>query len=268
MEYRKQGAYAMQGQVNFSIFYPMKPYPSKFTYVAGIALALAFTLSCSSDDDDNGSRGETYDKIVIAGNQIWTGKNLNYDVPGDTTDVCYNNDTLNCDKYGRLYSWATAMALPPKCNSTFSKSDADCAIKTPHHRGICLAGWHIPNNADWDKLYRFTDGSTGTNSPYESTTAGRYLKAKEGWNTCGPYGSSMSYQCDDRGFTAMPGGKGRDDGIFEGVRRLGYWWTSEDDDAGSAYLRAMENSSNDARWHSNSKSWLLSVRCIKDNSSL
>ncbi|MCL1966395.1 MAG: hypothetical protein FWF67_00770 [Fibromonadales bacterium] len=245
----------------------MKPYFHKFAYVAGIVLALALTFSCSSDDGGD-SPGETYE-LVIVGNQIWTKKNLNYDVPDDTTDVCYNDsDTINCPKYGRLYSWATAMALPSKCNSVLSTSDADCAIKTPHHKGICLAGWHIPSNADWDKLYRFMDNSTSTNSPYESTTSGRLLKAKEGWANCGPANSGKTYQCDDTGFTALPGGKGRDDGIFEGAGRLGYWWTSSSDEAGTAYLRSMENNSNDARWHNNSKSWLLSVRCVKDNSSL
>jgi len=42
---------------------------------------------------------------------------------------------------------------------------------------------------------------------YESPTAGKYLKAKEGWNDCGPSGSGKSYLCEDTyGFSALPAG--------------------------------------------------------------
>jgi uncharacterized protein (TIGR02145 family) len=46
----------------------------------------------------------------------------------------------------------------------------------------CPKGWHLPSNAEWDKLFRFVDGDNGTESPYVSETAGKYLKAKSGWN--------------------------------------------------------------------------------------
>ena len=45
--------------------------------------------------------GKVY-KIVTIGKQVWMAENLNYDVPDDTTDACYNNNAGNCAKYGGL----------------------------------------------------------------------------------------------------------------------------------------------------------------------
>ena len=50
--------------------------------------------------------------------------NLNIDVLGS---ICYNEDSLNCEKYGRLYFWQAAL-------------DA------------CPAGFRLPTDADWTKL--------------------------------------------------------------------------------------------------------------------
>jgi len=141
---------------------------------AATLIAITFTFSCSSDDSDpnNGSGGgysssrpassssqcnqtgtingpsvshggETYNSVVICG-QTWLARNLNYKVEGSKY---YDNDPANCSKYGRLYNWATAMALDESCNN---KECAD-QIQTKH-RGICPSGWHLPSNAEWNAL--------------------------------------------------------------------------------------------------------------------
>ena len=83
------------------------------------------------------------------------------------------------------------MTLPETCYTTA------CASQTekPHHKGVCPAGWHLPTNAEWDELLRYVDGTSGTETPYTSSTAGKYLKAKE-------VGNSM----DTFGFAALLGG--------------------------------------------------------------
>ncbi|GBU25327.1 hypothetical protein R83H12_01970 [Fibrobacteria bacterium R8-3-H12] len=162
---------------------------------AGFALALAFTFSCSGGDDDNGGgsvihgtpvtyEGETYQTVVI-GAQTWMAKNLNYNASGSK---CYGeggyienwvNDepitrTLsnaeiqaNCAKYGRLYSWATAMGIDEKYNhELWNGSDVN-------HRGICPSGWHLPSNAEWTTLTDFAGGEE---------IAGTKLKATRGWD--------------------------------------------------------------------------------------
>jgi len=87
---------------------------------------------------------KTYNKIVI-GRQTWMAENLNYDVPSNTTDVCYGNAAYNCAEFGRLYNWETAMTA-------------------------CPVGWHLPSSAEWTMLNDFIGGWKGA------------LKSTSGWN--------------------------------------------------------------------------------------
>ena len=180
--------------------------------------------------------GQTY-KTAKIGEQVWLAENLNYEAEGS---VCYKNNPDNCAKYGRLYNWYTAMMA-------------------------CPEGWHLPSNAEWDKLYRFVDGDTGTKSPYKSETAGKYLKAKSGWNKDGN-------GTDDYGFSALPGGD-YSHGNFSYVGSAGYWWSPSKKYSTVAYYRFMGysgsadwSSTGSADWSrsSNNKSRLFSVRCIQD----
>ncbi|MDR0517789.1 MAG: hypothetical protein LBH25_12165 [Fibromonadaceae bacterium] len=170
---------------------------------------------------------ETYETVVI-GTQTWFKRNLSYN-PNTGTSACYNNEESNCSTYGRLYDWSTAMGLASSCNSTSCSGQVSAK-----HRGICPSGWHIPSNEDWDKLMRYVDGSTGTSSPYNSPTAGRYLKAASGWNSY-----SGIVNLDSYGFSALPGGYG-------------------------AYSRYMRYDNEGAYWSDNDKSDLSSIRCIQD----
>jgi uncharacterized protein (TIGR02145 family) len=206
--------------------------------------------------------GETYETVVI-GTQTWFKRNLNYYATGSK---CYGEGNLhysasevqsNCDKYGRLYDWATAMNLPQLCNSRLV-TVANCGGKVDaKHKGICPNGWHIPSNADWNKLMRYVDGSTGTSSPYNSPTAGKYLKATSGWND-GDNGT------DAHGFSALPGGNSSSTGNFFDVGINGYWWSASEDYSYNAYRRYMYYNDEGVNYSSNDKFILYSVRCLKD----
>jgi len=75
--------------------------------------------------------GKTY-KTVVIGEQTWMAENLDYEVE---YSKCYNNDSGNCEKYGRLYDWLAAME-------------------------VCPNGWHLPSDAEWSKLINFIDTTT------------------------------------------------------------------------------------------------------------
>ena len=124
-------------------------------------------------------------------------------------------------RYGRLYNWATAMGLPSKCNSVLSTSDPECAINTPHHRGICPSGWHVPSNAEWEALYRHADSEyvPDYENIYSGIEAGGKLMATSGWNR-GDIGT------DDFGFAALPGGIGNPNGFFYEAGGRGIWWST------------------------------------------
>ena len=192
--------------------------------------------------------GKTY-KTVKIGEQVWMAQNLNYAAEGSKcggtvgsevevgdsgeTDMAYyleDENTANCDKYGRLYNWETAIK-------------------------VCPSGWHLPSNAEWDKLFHYVDGTSGTESPYASETAGKYLKAKSGWENNG--------NGEDKfGFAALPGGEGVS-GEFCFAGYSAYWLSSNSDDR--VHGRFMNGRDERAAYYmSYGKSSFNSVRCIKD----
>ncbi|MCL2206494.1 MAG: fibrobacter succinogenes major paralogous domain-containing protein [Fibromonadales bacterium] len=215
---------------------------------AGCLLVLSFVIFRPLGDLSGGTityEGKTY-KTVKIGNQTWMAENLNYDAVGS---MCYNNLESNCDRYGRLYNWSTAMNLASNCNSRHCASQI-----APKHRGICPDGWHIPSNEEWDQLFR---------SVYTSSIAGRYLKAKKGWYNCGP--SDNSHLCKDtHNFSALPGGYGYSGGNFGNADDSGYWWSSNESFNYSAFFRGMISNGDGVYWHNNTKSYLFSVRCVQD----
>jgi len=262
----------------------------KIPLMAAFGLALTFTFGCledkfpflgggSSNNTQGGCPnlaisgnmlycgGQNY-KTVTIGKQVWMAQNLNYDVPGNYTDLCYSNVSANCTKYGRLYNWATAMALPPECNSS-PLDEKKCVIKTPYHRGICPEGWHIPSAEEWSILMYFGESR---------------LKAKTGWNNyeydpcCNPYDGCINgckkkkvmepgNGTDDYGFVALPGGGGtRYSGKldFGGVGFSGNWWSTTGGGS-SAYVMNIRAEIGGERGEGyEDVNSLFSVRCLRD----
>jgi uncharacterized protein (TIGR02145 family) len=182
--------------------------------------------------------GETYQTVVI-GTQTWFAKNLNYN-PGTGNSACYD-----CTAYGRLYDWSTAMGFESSCNSSYCSSQIQSK-----HRGICPSGWHIPNNDDWNVLMDNVGGSS---------TAGKHLKSKSGWN---PY--SGIENLDTYGFSALPGGYSYSDGSFDNVGDYGFWWSASEYNSEVADYRYMYYNYDYAYWLNNNKGRLFSVRCVQD----
>ena len=109
---------------------------------------------------------KTYKTIKI-GKQTWMAENLNYNAKGSK---CYDN-AANCQKYGWLYDWKTAIKA-------------------------CPSGWHLPSDAEWQKLVDYAGGNN---------ISGKKLKAESGWNKGGngtnEYGFSAlpGGNCDSKG---------------------------------------------------------------------
>ncbi len=144
--------------------------------------------------------GQVY-KTVKIGNQWWMAENLNYAYPHkfrnlDSASWCYNNESGNCAKYGRLYMWEATM----NCNAfeyTDSYYDYDdfCTediYKTEEsfnfYRGTCPENWHIPSHDEW-ALLKSTVNNFATD-----------LKSTVDWRDNGN-GS------DILGFSALPAGE-------------------------------------------------------------
>ncbi len=107
-------------------------------------------VSCpnpSVSDNSISCGGQTYRTVNING-QVWFAENLNWG-PGSGISACYDNNSANCDTYGRLYDWATALL-------------------------VCPDGWHLPSDAEWGALTDYVGSDEGTK-----------LKSATGWNQNG-----------------------------------------------------------------------------------
>jgi uncharacterized protein (TIGR02145 family) len=198
--------------------------------------------------------GQAYVYVQI-GDQTWMAENLNFDVDGSR---CYDDNTGgdsegNCEIYGRLYDWATAMGLEASCNSSVCSSKIQ-----PEHQGVCPSGWHIPSGVDWDALVAFIHADKGLINFTSGTSdyAGKHLKAASGWGS----GNGT----DDYSFSALPGGSGSSGGNFSNAGYRGIWWSSSENNGNIAYIRIMYYDNENANWNPIVKSSLYSVRCVQD----
>ena len=100
------------------------------------------------------ANGNPYASLFIGthpARYCWTKANMentNYIGGAETPNMIYNgvghsNETENLNTYGRLYNWYAAVNVP------FGSDDVPA--KTLHGgfvRGVCPAGWHIPDSAN------------------------------------------------------------------------------------------------------------------------
>jgi uncharacterized protein (TIGR02145 family) len=188
------------------------------------------TELCDSRD------GKIY-KFVLIGSQTWMAKNLNYDVPGDDADVC-KSTSADCEIYGRVYNWATAM------NSSVSSTAVPSGVQ-----GVCPTGWHLPSDAEWDALINEVGNSSGK------------LKSSTGWNTSTTYGTPV-VGTNNYGFSALPGCY---PGSISCNGDSGYWWSAtEDNDINKAWYWSIYYLNPPVSRYSSNKTSLYSVRCVKD----
>ncbi|MDR2584107.1 MAG: hypothetical protein LBC75_11550 [Fibromonadaceae bacterium] len=228
--------------------------------VGGVLPSSSGTVSSSSSwsivyGDSVTYQGETY-KTVVIGTQTWMARNLNYAAPGSKCGgrdfKLKDENTEICNTYGRLYNWATAMALPADCNNNSCASQV-----SKKHRGICPAGWHISSDEDWSVLMKFINSRCSDNS--NCGGAGTELKATIGWQSSSvvPFGS------DTYGFSALPGGKGDPEG-GSNVGDHGYWWTASETGSDFAYHWIILSYDEGVVVQSGAKDFLYSVRCLQD----
>ena len=160
----------------------------------------------------------------------------------------YNN-SLNPDtiaKYGRLYNF-------------YAVED---------YRYLAPRGWHVSSDLDWVKLIAYISSHLG-NSP----SVGKSLAGSTDWSLVTDkdilsdflaIGADLSFN-NSSGFSAMPGGYRADFGKFNSMSRYGDWWTSTQEDAGTAWSRYMSFYFNAVYWSRDNLNYGFAVRCVKDD---
>lgn len=178
-------------------------------------------------------------------NQTWMAQNLNLDADGS---YCYDNSGKNCDKYGRLYTWAAAMDSAAAYTNTGKGCGMGVACdKMGNVVGVCPEGWHLPSLEEWNSLVTYVGAGSPTSSQF---------KTKIGWNK--GFGGS-----DDYGFSAVPGGYMTSDFVSGDAGEMAAFWSTDEADDEVAKAMTLDY---DTEPHLNNqfyKNYALSVRCVK-----
>lgn len=135
------------------------------------------------------SRDNHIYRIVKIGKQWWMAENLNYLIKTDPG--CYAKKLSNCFKYGRLYTWNTAM------NGDSSSNTNPSGVK-----GICPLGWHLPSDAEWMELEKSLGMTSeeANSSGFRGSDVGNKLKEADTFH----WKNQNINVTNSIGFTAMP----------------------------------------------------------------
>jgi len=183
---------------------------------------------------------KSYETIII-GTQVWMAENLNYETA--TGSYCYDDDPVNCDIYGRLYTWEAAMAGAESSDSA-----------GPGSQGICPADWHVPSDGEWTVLADYVSvNAVATSTDY----VGRYLKASSGWI----YGDNGT---DVFGFSALPGGHRGDHSNFYLQGSNSLMWSATEYSSENAWYRRLSHNHDYLLRYDFTKNYGLSLRCLHD----
>ena len=187
-------------------------------------LLLALAISCSKKTDDReenlrSSGDESVPSKVMSDGKTWMTENLDIALP---YSYCQQDDTVNCIRYGRLYTWKAARE---GCN-------------------LLGAGWRLPSDAEWRMLAEsyggiVDDSNDRGKAAYESLLDG-----------------------GQAGFNAMLGGNREENGNYERLGAHGFYWTSTESDTAEAWFYNFAKGSTLLNRHTGSKERAISVRCV------
>lgn len=205
--------------------------------------------------------GNEYHEIKI-GSQWWMMENLKTTKFNDSTTISqvtdntewnklttpaycyYNNLTSNKDKYGVLYNWYTVSS-----------------------KKLAPAGWHVPNDAEWDVLQNYLiangynyDGTTTDNKIAKS------MAAKTDWNLeiyDGAIGKNLTNN-NKSGFSALPSGYRYINGSFAGQNGYCGWWSTTEVIAPNVRVRSLYYDYCDLRKRYDVEACGYSVRLVRD----
>ena len=189
--------------------------------------------------------------------QTWMAENLNYETEnswcgGGITTTFEEGD---CDVYGRLYTWASAVGK----TETECGYRQKCNLGDGNVQGVCPEGWHLPHEEEWAILARNVEPNFVGAWSFQESSAGKFLKSVD-W---------CVNHCEDPFlFSALPAGFRDRDGHFEETGRearfIAYSSTVPDARVPDATIIKLSTNSDGIKQSIEPKDYAFSVRCIKD----
>lgn len=185
--------------------------------------------------------GRDYE-VVRIGKQLWMAENLKY---AAKNSYCYDNDSENCEKYGRLYTWKSALGNPPKA-VTDEQKEAEKERKKKPQRGNCPYGFHVPTLKEFQKLLSSEEGRSAMAMKADST----WEKDRNGNNSSG--------------FNVLASGYKDYVGVYYHMGTFTSFWSATEYNEDSSYLIYIEDIKDVVEIGSTMNSnTAMPVRCVK-----
>lgn len=193
--------------------------------IAAIALSIAFGSVGGAGSTHRSAKDQNVSSMIsskrMADGKEWTTANLN--IHSDPS-FCYDDVELNCHRYGRLYTWASAQRVCQFLGSA----------------------WRLPMDDEWRQMAK-RYGGVSIDSADEGKAAFTALLSG---------GRS--------GFNALLGGNRRAGEYERLEAHGMYWTASENDSATAPFYNFGKNGGALHRQPQSQKQMAISVRCVRD----
>ena len=177
--------------------------------------------------------------------EVWMAENLNFVTENSWCGGGSGTTEGDCSIYGRLYTWAAAVAKPEdECGYSYT-----CGLSGTV-RGVCPKGWHLPSYDEWNELITAVGGSS---------VAGKMLKSETGWE----WDSGVEND-DTFGFSALPAGYRTSDESYYAEGTAVTFWNSTEYDSDKVYFIDLYYDHDYVYLDSDYKYYGFSVRCLMD----
>ena len=220
--------------------------------------------------------GNVYNTIQI-GTQCWMRENLRTTRFPDGTNIPDGSITSTTvpfkfypggsssyvQTHGYLYNWAAVM------NGSSSSAANPSGVQ-----GICPKGWHVPSNLEWTLMSNYVTTQASCQCGGSSTAIAKALANQTGWysntSNCTPGNSNSVISNNITGFSAMPAGYNSSGNYGNSTGRGNYahYWSCTESNTNTSYMLAIYYYSDGIGQYAENKYYGMSVRCIKDNSSI
>lgn len=168
-------------------------------------------------------------RTVEIGDRTWMAENMAWQ---KTNSFCYDENTHNCEIYGRLYVWGDA-------------------------KNLCPEGWSLPSKEEWEQLILSVGGAN---------QAGKALKTNSGWKNDGNGTDKNGFSALPAGYWSNYSSNGG----YYGLEGAAHFWSATATESGSnlAYGLKLEFNVDSASMSdyfvTGGHYYALSVRCILD----
>ncbi|MBO7500200.1 MAG: hypothetical protein J6T45_02495 [Fibrobacterales bacterium] len=110
-------------------------------------------------------------RLIVMSQNLDYGRKVDAEfgsIQPEKTKWCPRDSASYCNVYGGYYQWVNAMGLPDSCAvkscaDQWKFADDSVYAASPYYweGGICPAGWHLTNEAEWNYIEWFADQATG-----------------------------------------------------------------------------------------------------------